>query len=248
MADFIWARMSDLHGILKDHRGTWAVDAPWVGLNRFTDAPVFQPLTSPSLCAAIDDLLGPGTWKPPRHWGGFLVKFPDRMPENWTLPVHAYWHVDFHFTYDPRTPFGLRVFNFMSAVTPRGGGTFVVSGSHRLVERFVSSLTPGERQAGFAVLRERFNLSHPWLARLTGAESDPAGRIGFFMDNTAIVDSVSVRVEELCAEPGDAIIMHPWLVHAPSPNASDRPRFMLAKDIFTTTAQTRVQPAAAAVK
>lgn len=34
---------------------------------------------------------------------------------------------------------------------------FVVSGSHRLVERFVTSLTPEERRAGFAALRDRFN-------------------------------------------------------------------------------------------
>lgn len=66
MADFIWARLSDLHAIRQEDQRTWAVDAPWVGLNRFKDAPVFQPLASPALCTAIDDVLGPGKWNKPK--------------------------------------------------------------------------------------------------------------------------------------------------------------------------------------
>jgi hypothetical protein len=59
------------------------------------------------------------------------------------------------------------------------------------------------------------------------------------------------RVSSLGAQLFDAdghTIDDGCLVHTPSSNASDRPRFMLAKDIFTTMAQTRLLPTAAAVK
>jgi hypothetical protein len=232
MADFIWARLFDLHGMRRDDRATWTAAAPWVGLKQFKDDPVFQPLNNATTFEAIDDLLGPDAWKKPRNWGGFLVKFPDRAPEAWTLPLDAYWHVDFHFTFEPGTPFALRVFTFLSEVAPHGGGTLIVRGSHRLVERFVASLAPQERQAGFAVLRARFNGSHPWLERLTGAAGDSDDRVDDFMNRPAIVDGERVLVEELSAGPGDVILMHPWLLHAASPHAGDSPRFMLGKDIY----------------
>jgi Phytanoyl-CoA dioxygenase (PhyH) len=232
MADFIWARLWDLHGIKRGDRGTWAAPAAWVGLNKFKDDPVFQPLNSVVTFDAIDDLMGAGAWRRPQNWGTFLVKFPDRAPEPWTLPVDVHWHVDFHFTYEPRTPFALRVFNFLSEVPPHGGATLAVVGSHRLVERFVAAMTPEQRQAGYAPLHERLHRSHPWLARLTHEHDAGPDRADYFMNRETVVDGQPVRVEELCADQGDVILMHPWLLHAAAPNASDRPRFMLGKDIY----------------
>ena len=58
-------------------------------------------------------------WDKPRHWGGFLVSFPNTEPAQWYIPNDG-WHVDFHYTY-PRDPlFALRVFTFLSEVKPRG--------------------------------------------------------------------------------------------------------------------------------
>ena len=239
MADFIWARLADLHGVRRDDRATWTAPAPWVGLNRFKDDPVFAPLNNPATFAAIDDLLGADAWKKPRHWGTFLVKFPDRTPDEWTLPVDAHWHVDFHFTYEPGAPFALRVFTFLSEVSSHGGATLVITGSHRLVERFVASMTPEQRQAGYAALHERLHASHPWLARLTHERQPGLDRGDYFMNRDAVVDGQTVRVEELCAAPGDVILMHPWLLHAAAPNAGDRPRFMLGKDIYAEALHAR---------
>ena len=64
------------------------------------------------------------------------------------------------------------------------------------------------------------------------------------MARPAVVGGVAVRVVELCGGPGDVILMHPWLLHAASPNASDRPRFMLAKDIVAQPTHARAQRAA----
>lgn len=245
MEDFIWARLAELHGIRRDDPDTWSAAAPWIGLNRFKEDAVFQAVGSPAVCAAIDDLLGRGCWKKPRTWGGFLVKFPDPSHGDWT-PSDTFWHVDFHFTHQPGTAFGVRLFSLLTEVVPCGGATLVVSGSHRLVERFVSAMTPAERSERFAVLRDRFNGSHPWLAALTETGADQAQRIQTAMKTAEIVDSVPVRVEELCGEAGDVVILHPWLLHSPSPNSSDRPRLQLAKDIFAEAANNRSERPAAA--
>ena len=101
---------------------------------------LFLSLDSQDLHQAIDDLLGSGTWERPRHWGGFLLNFPDCSPEAWSIPADG-WHVDFHYTNEPGTQFGLRVFTFLGEAGPRGGGTLVVRGSHRLVEKFVRAMT-----------------------------------------------------------------------------------------------------------
>ena len=45
-------------------------------------------------------------------------------------------------------------------------------------------------------------------------------------------ENIKVRVVELTAEPGDAVLCHPLIVHARSQNASKVPRFMLAKRIW----------------
>jgi Phytanoyl-CoA dioxygenase (PhyH) len=182
----------------------------------------------------VDDLLGRGNWKKPRNWGGFLVSFPDTGADDWNVPS-GYWHVDFHFTHDPQTPFGIRVFSFLSQVPPRGGGTLVVAGSHVLVSRFVSRVTDDERALGFAKLRDRLLASDSWFGKLTQPAETGDDRVRFFMEQQSVVDGVAVRVEQLCGQAGDVVVMHPWLVHAPSPHAGTGPRFMLAKDLFAAS-------------
>lgn len=245
MAELVWARMGELHGIRRDDPNTWDAPGPWRGLNRFKKASVFQAVGSHVVCTAIDDLLGPGCWTKPSTWGGFLIKFPDRTSRDPTFS-DTYWHVDFHFTHRPGSSFGVRLFSFLSDVVPGGGATLVVSGSHRLVERFVASLTPRQRSEKFGVLRDQLMRSHPWLAALTKASADRPRRAPELLQTPGHVDGVSVRVEELCGEPGDVVIMHPWLLHSPSPNASDHPRLQLAKDIFAELASHRVELTAAA--
>lgn len=232
--DFVWARLNELHGIDRDQPSTWQVDAPWAGLKDYKDHPLLQSIGSTGLCDVIDELLGADNWKKPRNWGGFLVKFPDADPAAWNIP-DGYWHVDAHFTYDPATAFGLRVFTFLSDVPPRAGGTLVVTGSHHLVSRFVFRLTSEERSAGFAKLRDQFLAMAPWFRRLTQKNDGSDDRIRYFMDQESVVDGIPVRVEQLGGKRGDVVLMHPWVVHAPAPHCGSRPRFALAKDIFAET-------------
>ena len=233
--DFVGTCLSEVHGIRPEDRSTWDIPGPWVGLKKYKEEDVLKAIGTPRLCAAIDDLLGAENWKTPRNWGGFLITFPDTDPKSWHIPSDG-WHVDAHFTYASDTPFSIRVFTFLSHVGRRGGGTLVVSGSHRLVADYVAHLSVTEREAKYAKLKERFNSSHPWLRGLTGGGEQDDNRVRSFMEEGTRIGDVDVRVEELHGEPGDVILMHPWVLHNRAPNSSDKPRFMLAKYIFSLLA------------
>lgn len=118
----------------------------------------------------------------------------------------------------------LVVFAHLAPVRPRGGGTLVITGSHQLT-------TPAGPQAGNAPVRSRevkayLRTLHPWLRDLWQADGD-TGRIHRYLTAGAVIDGVPVRVEELTGEPGDAVIMHPRLLHVVAPNSLDTPRMML---------------------
>lgn len=230
LADRVWSHLEVQRGIRREDPKTWDVPGPWVGLKVLKKEALHRSLDSPELCAAIDDLLGPGAWRKPNNWGGFLVSFPDCSPEEWCIPAQG-WHVDFHYTHERGSLFGLHVFTFLSEVGARGGGTLIVPGSHHLVQRFVAAMTPEERGQEYARLRKRFNASHPWLAQLTSNEPCEH-RNAHFMERTHEIDGVPVRVEHLCGSPGDALITHPWMLHVVSPNAGSGPRIMLGQNIY----------------
>ncbi len=96
---------------------------------------------------------------------------------------------------------------------------------------YVKTLSAEERNAGYAKVRDRMHASLPWFKRLTeGNEHDP-DRIHSLMERSGRVGDVEVRVEQLCGNAGDVVLMHPWVVHAGSPIRGDKPRFMLAKNL-----------------
>jgi hypothetical protein len=100
----------------------------------------------------------------------------------------------------------------------------VITGSHQLT-------TPAAPQAGNAPVRShdmKVHLSplHPWLRDLWKADND-TDRTHRYLTAGADIGGVPVRVEELAGEPGDAVIMHPRLLHVVAPNTLHTPRMML---------------------
>jgi hypothetical protein len=67
---------------------------------------------------------------------------------------------------------------------------------------------------------------HPWLRDLWKGDVD-TNRIHRYLTAGADIDGVHVQVEELTGEPGDAVIMHPRLLHVVAPNSLHTPRIML---------------------
>lgn len=109
----------------------------------------------------------------------------------------------------------LMLFTFYSSVGPRGGGTLLLSGSPRLVARYITASAAAGTPDGLVQW-------HPWLAELMGR----APLTATLMESAGNVHGVPVRIVELTGEPGDAVLCHPVMLHAVSANCSSLPRIM----------------------
>jgi hypothetical protein len=83
--------LSAQHGIDKDWVGTWTVERP-PHLQALKRSGVFAPMGGTTVRQALNDLLGPGSWREPRTWGLPLVSFPVLGARS-SVPS-AGWHVD----------------------------------------------------------------------------------------------------------------------------------------------------------
>jgi ectoine hydroxylase-related dioxygenase (phytanoyl-CoA dioxygenase family) len=177
----------------------------------------FAPMASDPVRRALDDLLGAGGWRSPKSWGLPLVTFPATAPgTTWSVPASG-WHVD---SYGPEHDLpGVTVFVFLVPVAAAGGGTAVLEGSHRLVNRHIA--TTGTWRP--ADVRTALATAYPWLREVWRGRRHPG--------DEAVLDGVRVVVRELTGEPGDAVLMHPRTLHAPAPNTGPSPRMMLVEII-----------------
>ena len=217
MRQRLWQHLADTHAMHPDQPETWTVHMP-AQFQKLTGTGAFDAMATGQLCGAIDDLLGTGRWQRPAHWGRPLVTFP-HPGTAWAVPTSG-WHLD---SQDLELT-TVVVFAHLAPVGPRGGGTLVVTGSHRLT-------TPAGPQTGDAPIRSRdvkahLSTVHPWLRDLWRTDGD-SDRIHRYLTAGAVIDGVQVRVEELTGEPGDVVIMHPRLLHVVAPNSLHTPRMML---------------------
>ncbi len=226
----VWARLARL-GVAEDDPATWA-SADVTGLSKAIKRDrVFAALGSPVVRGAVDDLLGQDAWDPPREWGTILVTFP-RFPgqaRSWVLPARS-WHTDYGWDLDPEPLFGVKVFAFIAEVRPRGGGTLVITGSHRVAARFAASLPPQQPYEGH--LLGRYLRRDGWFRALSRPGDDDPGRAARFMDREHHTDGIAVRICELASQPGDVVLTHPWVLHSWSPNTGSYPRMMLTKNLY----------------
>ena len=105
-----------------------------------------------------------------------------------------------------------------------------MSGSHRVVERFVVS-APSETRADYRTCRIQFMKSDPWLRALARTDDSDPDRNARFMDTEHDADGIGVRVVELTGRAGDVVITHPWTLHHSAPNRASYPRLMRSKAI-----------------
>lgn len=122
MRQRLWQHLAGTHGIDPDRPETWTVQWP-AQFQKLTGTGAFDAMATGQLCAVIDDLLGPGRWERPAHWGRPLVTFP-RPGLAWDVPTSD-WHLD---TQDLELTM-LVVFAHLARVRHRGGGTLVITGS-----------------------------------------------------------------------------------------------------------------------
>jgi hypothetical protein len=135
MAAALWAELERRHGIVRGRPETWTVTEPR-GLGALRRAGAFDALATPTVVAAIDELLGHG-WPAPFSWGDPLVTFP--RPGEWRMPRTG-WHIDF----PARSTLRLKWLGYLAPVGPGGGGTVVLAGSHRRVADYLRTADPAD--------------------------------------------------------------------------------------------------------
>ncbi len=141
------------------------------------------------------------------------ILFTPPNSDTWT--VSTGWHADLPRLASGRRP-GVQVFLFLDAVQPRGGGTLVIAGSHRLLNDGRLIKVKGFRSL---LCREAFFRE---LYLEGAADVDRAHLLG----HTATVGNVELEVMELTGAAGDAYLLDPRVLHTGAPNATARPRIM----------------------
>ena len=183
----------------------------------------FDAMASPPVRAVLDALLG--RWEEPAHWGLPLVSFHTGEAA-WDVP-REHWHIDLGARPGEHLRLA-RLFAFLTPSRPGGGGTGYVAGSHRLFDALfeeTGSALPS------AQARQRLEARSPWFAALSSRQ-DHGERIQRFMGDGSELDGVPVRVCEMLGEPGDVLLMHPLMLHAPTPNVLATPRMMLTQFVY----------------
>ncbi|MGB6451956.1 MAG: phytanoyl-CoA dioxygenase family protein [Steroidobacteraceae bacterium] len=167
----------------------------------------------PALLAAVDALLGGRAFdRTAFRRPQILLTLPNS--DTWMVPTE--WHVD-----SPRLASGRRsgvqLFTFLDTVEPRGGGTLVIPGSHRLLNdgRFIRA-----QELRRLLCREAFFRQ---LCSRAPASADDRARL---LDQGGAVGDVALELVELTGAPGDAYLTDLRVLHSGAPNAADRPRMM----------------------
>ena len=145
----------------------------------------------------------------------YVMNHDGQWDGKWDVP-RSIWHLDM-----PRSaaigPPGPEMFTFLNKVEPKGGGTLVLAGSHRLLNdvEYLSSKNVKKRLK-----------RHTYFRELTGKGDGDRSR---FLKEIGTIDGVSVKVVELTGDPGDVYFVDLRILHSLGANVSNQPRMMIAQ-------------------
>lgn len=207
-----WDEMRAAHGVDEHDPETWS--KPFTGGGRIgyirtkgTDRRLVLKTDAPRAFHAQADAIG-GTARLPG--GGSNLAWRDAAIGNLGLPGgpewsppgprQTGWHKDgWHFRHFLNSPEqGLLTVPIYSNIQPRSGGTFIASDSIRPVAEFLAE--------------------HP-----AGLHPDSVQGSGYLIPG--LIEQCK-DFEELTGEPGDMVLLHPFMLHRVSVNPSRRPRFI----------------------
>jgi len=225
MASHVWSMLNH-SGLYRDDPASWRQGRPR-GLQRPARSGELNGMGSDAVRGAVDDLLGRSAWEDPEHWGQLLISLPE--DREWRLP-HRAWHLDLPERAAVGRRPGVQIFAFLEPLETRGGATVAIRGSHHLVEKALHA-RGGVGAGASADVRQALGREHGWLAALWRRDDD-GERERRFMSAPTEVEDARLQVVELTGDAGDVILMHPYVFHAPSPNASSRPRVVATQRIY----------------
>jgi hypothetical protein len=208
-------------GILESDPSTWTPERP-EHLQQLKTEPAFQAVGGVRLLAAIDAVLEGQAYEKPKNWGALFLVFPSTQA--WNVPFRG-WHADANYSSPLSPPAGVRTHALLGDVAPRGGGTLIISGSHRLVHKYFTDNPPppGARGADYRKLL----LKHPYIRDLHTA-GNAAERADRFMQRAEDHDGIPLQVVENTGTAGDVILLHPLVLHVATSNNGSTPRFLLS--------------------
>lgn len=221
LREYVQSRLARL-GLWKD--GAWHLDPaarprwPATGLKTSEAIGNKHPavealLEEPALRAVVEALLD-GCAVDRKMSGRPQVLFTLPNSDTWTVPTD--WHMDSPRLASGKQP-GVQLFAFVDTVEPRGGGTLVLAGSHRLLNegRFIRS-----REVKRLLCRE------PFFRELYSEVPPNVGERARLLGHVGTVGSVELEVMELTGLAGDAYLTDLRVLHSGAPNTADRPRIM----------------------
>jgi hypothetical protein len=89
----------------------------------------------------------------------------------------------------------------------------------------------GVKRMRSADVRNALIRTCPWIEALCSRDSN-SDRVQRFMSRSEVFDDVELRVVEMTGEPGDVLMTHPLLLHAPSKNCAASPRIVLSSTVY----------------
>jgi hypothetical protein len=226
MCNSVWSALHKRYEIRRDAPETWQ-SRRITGTHDLPKSETFAQVGSPAVREALDYFLGRGNWQAPERWGSLLVTFPESRGR-WDVP-HQAWHLDFPAKRSNRGLFLVRLFICLAKLAPGASGTLFVQGSHRLIEGLCEG--EGVEKLRSADAREALVRRCSWVRDLCSRDGGD-GRVERFMDRAEVANDVGLRVVEMTGEPGDVLLTHPLLLHAPSKNCSSLPRFVLSSTVY----------------
>jgi hypothetical protein len=226
MRGCVWDALFARRQLRPDDPGTWAAKRV-MGSHDLPKSVTLQQVGSPAVCDALDSLLGARNWERPERWASLLVTFPESS-EQWDVP-HKVWHLDFPASRQTQELFAVRLFTCLAKLSPGGGGTVFVAGSHRLVRELVD--TDGAVRLRSADARKALIRTHPWIKSLCSFD-ERVDRVRQFMKAGTVINGNEVRVVEMTGDPGDVLVTHPLMLHAPATNCGSDPRMVLSSTVY----------------
>ncbi|GAA2892657.1 phytanoyl-CoA dioxygenase family protein [Pseudonocardia halophobica] len=192
----LWEQVRTETGAAPDDPATWTVPVHRIGGR--ADPPFRRAATTGRLHGALDQLVGPGRWRPRLGLGTFPIRFPH--PDD---PGDAGWHVEGSFA------------------GPDGGFRLNLRSRGRALLMLFLFSEVGESDAPTKV---RIG-SHREAARLLAQHGDE-GADFFAFAGEAVPATEHLPVALATGLPGDVYLVHPFLVHSAQPHRGTRPRFM----------------------
>ena len=226
MEDMVW-RQSEKFGIDRDDPETWEGVRTGGLSTSLRKTRLFRDTITNEFLGAVDQLMGDNRWSRPSDWGRLLRTFP-KPGTPWDISARRWhWHGDPLRSVEKVRE--LTAFFFVTDVQSEGGGTLLCEGSHPVVFKYHTEMTPDQRERKPKAIRTGFYRYDPWLRNLTGSELEDQGRS--LMSEAHTVHGHPLRVIELTGLRGEAYIANSAVLHATSPNCSNRTRLMRTVDI-----------------